>query len=169
MKSKSLREIFIDIVTISCLTDIHTKDTTVPTKLRYLKKSVEAKIREVLTKNIYWLDEFHIRHNHEHNPASRFPQKPFWTQWERILRDETLLKNAKKVTNAYEEEGSERILHAEAIQHEERKSPAQKKSKAFRQVNPNAGNTLPNVPDNVTKLLNFWLGKNSNCNQVFNT
>jgi len=143
----------------------------VPTKLRYLKTNVEAKLKEV-SKNIYWLKEFHIRNTYGTNEdCLNISQEPFWKQWHRILCDEKLIKNANEVSIAYKDEDSERLLHVEAIQHEERKSHSrsrtQESSRHINEANTAAGNTLPHVPSNVTRLLNFWLS-NSNCRQGFN-
>jgi len=139
----------------------------VPTKLRFLKSSIETKLREV-SKSIYWMDEFHIRSNHEDNTSHQLSSDMFWKQWQKILNDSTLRNNAAKVTKAYEEEGSERALHVGAIQHETRKQSSKNKLTSSHEAKEDTGNTLPHVPDNVTRLLNFWLG-NSHCNQGFST
>ena len=143
----------------------------VPTKLRYLKNCVEAKLKEI-TKNMYWLDEFHIRNTHEDEAKLiHISQEPFWTQWKRILKDDVLVKQSKEVLDAYNQEEEERLLHVAAIQFEEEKSRSRfRKSKKSQENNPsefNDGNKLPSVSDNVTRLLNFWLA-NSNCHQGFN-
>jgi len=66
------------------------------------------------------------------------------------------------------EESNERELHTSAIQHEckERRGTCKRKHKC--DPEPTNGNTLPNVSDNVTRLLNFWLS-DSGCNQGFNS
>jgi len=138
----------------------------VPTKLRYLKTNVEAKIKDV-SKNIYWLNEFYIRQTHEHGHKQFLSQQDFWAQWSKILKSDTIVKRAKEVAEAYENEGSERTQHVEAIQHEIDKG-SHFKNKMHGNKHPCAGNTLPFVPDNVTRLLNFWLS-NSNCHQGFNS
>jgi len=141
----------------------------VPTKLRYLKSNVEAKLKEV-SKNIYWLKEFHIRNTYGTNSdCLNISQEPFWRQWHHTLCDEKLIKNATEVSIAYKDEESERLLHVEAIQHEQSKSHPRRTQGSSRNNNESkaaAGNTLPHVPNNVTRLLNFWLS-NSNCRQGF--
>jgi len=146
----------------------------VPTKLRYLKTNVEAKIKEI-SKNIYWLKEFHIRTTYDKNAdITSFSQDPFWEQWNRILLDKGLIHKANEVLDVYEKEVAERISHVDSIQHEQNKSctrkgqnSSQDTSNHASETQDSAGNTLPHVSDNVTRLLNFWLSK-SNCNQGFN-
>jgi len=86
----------------------------VPTKLRYVKKEIEAKLNQV-QKNIYWLKEYKIRTLHESSSKSSMELDSFWKQWETILKTDVLLNKATAATKAYSEEDTERILHASAI------------------------------------------------------
>ena len=138
----------------------------VPTKLRYLKTNVESKLKEV-SKNIYWLDEFRIREIHGDENTQILSQNDFWTQWNKILNNDGIVKKAKEVAEAYGDEGLERQLHMDAINYESNKGKHKKDTKNAREPS-SAGNTLPFVPDNVTRLLNFWLS-NSRCNQGFSS
>ena len=139
----------------------------VPTKLRYVQKEVEAKLNQVV-KNIYWLKEFDIRNKHEIAEKSSMTQEEFWTQWSIILKSDTLRRKAEAAATAYTEESTERSLHTSAIQHEcSKKDGSNKRQKNQKDAKSADGNSLPNVSDNVTKLLNFWLS-NSGCNQGFN-
>ena len=134
----------------------------VPTKLRYLRTQIEAKSKAIL-KNIYWIKEHHIRSTFGENEDIP-PQIQFWNQWNNILKDDLLLRRAKEVSVAYDVENTERMLHVSAMQHEKHKRDIPKK-----EVRENiAGNSLPHVSDNITRLLNFWLSSGG-CNQGFNT
>jgi len=129
----------------------------VPTKLRYLRLSLEKKIREI-QKSMYWLQEAHIRSNHDPNFDLISEGNDFWKRWIKIAKDEGLTKKASEVSNAYKVEETERMLHVSAMEFE---SDKRRKKKA--------GNMLASVPDkNVVRLLNFWLA-GSKCNQGFNT
>jgi len=136
----------------------------VPSKLRYLKMNVEAKLKEVV-KNIYWLDEFRIREIHGNGTSQILSQNEFWIQWNKILNNDSIIRKAKEVADAYGEEGSERLQHVEAMKYESNKRNQSKNAKNEDKIKHN-GNTLPSVSENVTRLLNFWLS-DSNCNQGF--
>ena len=138
----------------------------VPTKLRYLKLNVETKLKEIL-KSIYWLDEFRIRERHGGDGNKPLSQEDFWSQWNKILQNDSIVKKAKEVAEAYFDEGSERQSHVEAVQYESNKSRNGKGAKKDRDISCD-GNKLPFVSDNVTRLLNFWLST-SQCNQGFNS
>jgi len=139
----------------------------VPTKLRYVKKEIESKINQV-QKNLYWLKEYKIRTLYESNSKSIMESDPFWKQWELILQSDTLLRKATAATTAYSEEDTERLLHTSAIRSAGNGKKGNNKRKLDKEHDkPVRGNTLPHVPDNVTRLLNFWLA-NSGCNQGFN-
>jgi len=139
----------------------------VPTKLRYLKTNVESKLKEI-SKNIYWLDEYYIRKTHEHGNKQNLHHNEFWEQWNKILKSDTITRRAKEVAETYMDEGSERIQHVGAIQHEAKNKGSHSKNNKDGNRDNHVGNTLPFVPNNVTRLLNFWLS-NSNCNQGFNS
>jgi len=120
-------------------------------------------------KNLYWLKEFKIRNLYESELTSFLSQDAFWNQWDLILNSDTLTRKATLATEAYENEEMERTLHISAIQHEGNKSKVKNKRKFNDAENKRTnGNVLPSVPDNVTRLLNFWLA-NSGCRQGFNT
>ena len=138
----------------------------VPTKLRYLKVQVDAKLKEI-NKNLYWLKEFHIRS--KHGEEKDMPhQDQFWNQWNLILKDDILRRRATEVAIAYTEESDERMLHNSAREYERNKNGSRKNCKNHNDDEPSVGNTLRHVPDNVTRLLNFWLSS-SGCNQGFST
>jgi len=138
----------------------------VPTKLRYLKVQIDAKLKAI-TKNLYWLKEHHIRSMHG-NKDDIPHQNQFWKQWNLILNDDLLIRRAKEVSTAYSKESDERMLHTVAIDHEKHKLNGNKACRKNNEVDPNSGNTLPHVSDNVTRLLNFWLSS-AGCNQGFTT
>jgi len=138
----------------------------VPTKLRYLRVQVEAKLKAI-NKNLYWLKEYHIRSKHG-NEKDIPSQNQFWDQWNKILKDDILKKRAEEVSIAYNEESEERMFHNSAIEFERNKSHRKGKGNEDSDYPPSDGNTLPCVPDNVTRLLNFWLAS-SGCNQGFTT
>jgi len=128
----------------------------IPTKLRYLRVNIEQKIRE-LQKNIYMIQENHIRKQHDPKYESDSLKASFWKQWKLILKDEFLSRKAKEVSDAYQLEATEQMLHVSAIKFETDK----RKRNIWKQ-----NQTLPNVSDNIVRLLNFWLA-GSNCNQGF--
>jgi len=137
----------------------------VPTKLRYLRLSLEKKIRE-MQKSLYWLQEAHIRNNHDPNFNGTSESNDFWKDWIKIKKDDGLTKKASDVSNAYTIEETERLMHVSAIEFE---SDKRRKKKAINMEDDiRTGNMLPSVPDNVVRLLNFWLA-GSKCNQGFNT
>jgi len=138
----------------------------VPTKLRYLKVQVDAKSKEI-SKNLYWLKEFHIRKTYG-TEGNLLPQDQFWNQWNAILKDDNLKKRAKDVSIAYNEEEAERSAHSTAIDYKENVQKGRKSRECNTEVGPDDGNILPHVSDNVTRLLNFWLSS-SGCNQGFST
>ena len=136
----------------------------VPTKLRYLRLALEKKIREI-QKSIYWIQEVYIRSKHDPNFDLKSERSNLWKQWTQIAKDEGLIKKASEVSHAYKTEETERMLHISAMEFEADQRRKTKSSTSDKEAH--TGNMLPSVPDNVVRLLNFWLA-GSKCNQGFN-
>ena len=139
----------------------------VPTKLRYLKVMVEAKLKSI-TKSIYWMKEFRIRNKYESIDSLSLNQDSFWNQWRCLPKDDLITKRAREVVEVYENEVSERTSHISAIQYENEKKVNQSSRSKNDDRNPTTGNNLPDIPDNITRLLNFWLAS-SGCKQGFDS
>jgi len=139
----------------------------VPTKLRYLKIQVEAKIKSI-SKNIYWMKEFRVRKKHQCKETMSLDQTTFWKNWKDLPEDNLMIKRSKEVVEAYGHEDTERMSHISAIQHETAKRRKTCSTSPRESNDVIKGNSLPDVSDNVTRLLNFWLAS-SGCKQGFNS
>jgi len=62
----------------------------VPTKLRYLRTQVEAKLKAI-SKSIYWMKEFNIRRIHESKDSMSLNQDTFCKQWKSLPSDNLLI------------------------------------------------------------------------------
>ena len=139
----------------------------VPTKLRYLRSAIENKIRAI-QKNLYWIKEFNIRNKHESPDMLPMNHDEFWKEIIAISRSENLTKKANETVEAYKKEEHERMLHTSAIEFENNKKSTPGNKKQYTETSQSNDNTLSSVPNNVTKLLNFWLS-NAGCNQGFDS
>ena len=142
-----------------------TKSWPIPTKLRYLKVATKVKLH-LLKQVLYFCKEYGFKNRS--TEASEFSDID--KSWSKILIDDRIVKDSKECHRKITEDLCVKEKHVQAIQFEKmhktsnKHAPDREKEKKLYQEH----NVLQHTPENVTKLINSWLGT-SNCLQSFNS
>jgi len=145
----------------------HFQNLPIPTKLRYLGKSIRHNLRKIQnfkTKLNKWTVFSKI-----HTGDSTFYFD--FDTLHKILDSNALVEEAGKVRREYLEELEERMNHMSAVEHFESNYKLCKKSDGSASLEKDDNymrkdNTLE-LDDNIIKLINGWLAEEK-CNQAFN-
>ena len=142
-----------------------TKSWPIQTKLRYLKVTAKVKLH-LLKQILYFCKDYRFKNL---MPEQSKDLQSLEKSWIKIFDSSRLQNESKECYHKTVEELFQREKHVRAIQAEkDSKKESNGRCKDSRIKMEDNENKLEHTPENVTKLINFWLHE-SNCNHAFNT